>query len=374
MKIAFLFKRDSHFKAVKSTALRVCGQYNCEPVFIGMDSEFSPSNESYSITYIDKYDLSCLSKYDYVITCLGGYLLNQVVSALRDTDTKVISIFPGIVSHYQLDAFISRLNADQVWLNSKADFELYNKICKLFKHPNNSILYGMSWLNPKSYTKKHNSILKCEEAVFFEQTEILSNAEKKQRYTHVIEKIVVLNPKVKFKYKIRNNSTDKYFLFLRSYLNKFENLNVIEELTENDILNAKYYLSISSSAIIEGIVNGKESYIIDMNLLDIDGNEFYRNSGIQLKNFILDKNCKSENKKWCKDRIFIPNVTVNLLNVKKINKYINARNRSNYYIFLIILKVSVQNPKIFNLIFKIERIRSIKKSLEYISNNQTTLI
>jgi len=196
VKIAFVFKKDSHFKAVKSTALRICAQYNCEATFIGIDSEFIYSQESLSVIYIPKENLDSLSKYDYIIACLGGYLLNCIIAILKDTNTKVISIFPGIVSHYQLDAFISRLNADQVWLNSKADFELYDKICKLMKVDNNSVLYGMPWIDLEliSESKLRNSC-KSGDVIFFEQEpykggdrivlQILQNLKKNSFYIHL---------------------------------------------------------------------------------------------------------------------------------------------------------------------------------------------
>ncbi len=367
MKIAFLFKRDSHFKAVKSTALRVCAQYNCEPVFIGIDSDFSPSNEAYSVVHIDKQDLTSLYEYDYVIACLGGYLLNQVVFALRDTDTKVISIFPGIVSHYQLDAFISRLNTDQVWLNSKADFDLYSKLCKLFKCSNNGIPYGMSWLNLENVINS-NSVSKTSEAIFFEQTEILLNTDSKhkQRFINTLEEIITSNLAVKFKYKVRDNSTDKYFILLREHLDKFENVEIVKELTEINVLQAKYYLSVSSSALVEGIVYGKNSYIVDTGLLDLDSKEFYRNSNIELRNPILTQVSTSMNNKWYKHRVALPINNVDLLSIHKKHNFIAIKNRNHNSIRVIFFRLSLFYPKLVYLFLNKPKIIAIQKSLEYL--------
>lgn len=367
MKIAFLFKKDSHFKAVKSTALRVCAQYNCESTFIGVDSQFIFNNEVNPVIYIDKERLNVLSEYDYVIACLGGYLLNRVITILRETSTKVISIFPGIVSHYQLDAFISRLNADQVWLNSRSDSELYSKICKLLNCPNNSILYGMSWLYQEDGIENDNLILQSEEAIFFEQTEILSSIERKRRFRNTIESLVLSNPQVKFKYKIRDNSTDKYFILLRNYLNQFENLDVVEKLTAIDISQAKYYLSVSSSALIEGIAFGKHSYIVDKELLDSDSREFYRNSDIELRNYVLNNISTPINNVWYTQRVSLPKNSVNLLSIHKKYSLVTIKSRNAQAIRLIIFKLAFFYPKFLHLAFNWPRVKAFQKSLEYLS-------
>lgn len=367
MKIAFLFKKDSHFKAVKSTALRLCAQYNCEPIFIGVDSEYFPIKERHSVIYIGIQDLTSLFEYDYVIACLGGYLLNHVVSALRHTNTKVISIFPGIVSHYQFDAFISRLNADQVWLNSRADYDLYNKICSIFGKYSNGILYGMSWLDLKACNIEDNTVIESDRAIFFEQTEILSKNSDRKRFLSVLEKIIVMNPNIYIKYKVRNNTNDEYFSKVRSYLSHFENVNVVESLTPLDIAQARYYLSISSSALIEGIVCGKSSYIIDSYLLDSDSKEFYKKSNLNLQEVNLTSNLMCINKEWYEQRIFLPLEKVNLSSIIKNDKPIFFHNRNLNFIRLKLLRLIFIHPKIFYLIISKIRLCHIQKSLEYTS-------
>lgn len=367
MRIAFLFKKDSHFKAVKSTALRVCAQYSCESTFIGVDSQFVFDDEIYPVIYIDKERLNVLSEYDYVIACLGGYLLNRVISILRDTSTKVISIFPGIVSHYQLDAFISRLNADQVWLNSRSDSLLYSKICKLLNSPNNSILYGMSWLDSNKTINKSAFQVDENQAIIFEQTEILSSNSIRKRFLSTLEKILILNPKIKFKYKIRNNATDDYFLQLREYVAQFKNVEVIEELAHNDTAQAKYYLSISSSALIEGVIYGKSSYMIDKGLLDIDSKEFYNNSNIELIGFDLKSNSMCISEAWFKKRVLLPINNVDLLSIHKNRVFTVFKNRSYNLIRLFLIKLTFFYPKTANLFFKKNKITAIQKSLEYLS-------
>lgn len=370
MKIAFLFKKDSHFKAVKSTALRLCAQYNCEPIFIGVDSEYSPINEGYSVIHIDRYGISSLFEYDYVIACLGGYLLNHVVSALRHTNTKVISIFPGIVSHYQLDAFISRLNADQVWLNSKADLILYKKICKIFKTNNNGTLYGMSWLYLNNCTNTNlTSTAKEELAIFFEQTELANNNTDKKKIVEAINKLFLTNSSISFKYKIRDNTEDINFVVLRKCINKMKNVEVITELSNSDISSAKCYLSISSSALIEGLVQGKKSFIIDYKLMDSDSREFYKGSNIYLKNYKIPTSMKI-NSVWYDRRVKIPKKEVDLLSILKNKKQVNANERDLLYIILKVIKLIPTYPKMIFIFRNKHKILGFQKSLEYLSFNK----
>lgn len=365
MKIAFLFKKDSHFKAVKSTALRLCAQYNCEPIFIGVDSEYFPIKERHSVIYIGIQDLTSLFEYDYVIACLGGYLLNHVVSALRHTNTKVISIFPGIVSHYQFDAFISRLNADQVWLNSRADYDLYNKICRLLKCSNNSILYGMSWIDLSLILKSKSSKEKGSgNIVFFEQTGLFLNAEEKLYFKRKLSSIFSKNIKLNFKYKIRDNTNNVYFKELRQSFSKHINVDIVEELTDIDTLDAEFYLSISSSAIVEGLLYRKYCFLIAEELIDKDSLEFFRNSKLFLnEDTLIYEDTVDET--WLDYRVQSPKKYMNLYAIKK--KLPHRFIKRNWIACYLLLALSLSKLKFINFIFDKEKKKSIVKSIDYLN-------
>lgn len=368
MKIAFLFKRDSHFKAVKSTALRVCAQYNCEATFIGIDAEILPTGELYPIFHISKEDLTSLYEYDYVIACLGGYLLNQVASVLRSTDTKIISIFPGIVSHYQLDAFISRLNVDEVWLNSKADFELYRRICKVLGCFNNGILYGMSWIQ-----KDDSDVMVLDEekdgssvAVFFEQTEIFPEIKNKHKLKNTLIHVIRCNSQVLFRYKVRNNTSDKFFIDLRKDLSSFKNVEVISSLSKEDQKSINYYLSVSSSALVEGLLNDKRAYIIDKELMDSDSQEFYKNSGLELSCFTLKSTESNMDISWFDYRVQKP---LTYIDLKMINKNLNhtpSHGRNINSIRLLVVNIGIKHRISLTQLLKIKRLKSFQKAFEYL--------
>ena len=366
VKIAFLFKKDSHFKAVHTTALRLCEQYEFMPVFIGVDTDYHPKGNK-KLSYLQRDNLDCLVDYDYVVACLGGYLLNFVIRRLASAQTKVISIFPGIVSHYQLDAFISRLNADQVWLNSRADYEFYSKICKVLRVKNNGLLYGMSWLDLKLCSQSMDNDSVKESAIIFEQTEILSNSNDKLEWGHLLKELIVSNPEVKFSYKVRDNSSDIYFKDLRSILSQYDNVEVISSLQTDDILNSKYFLSISSSALVEGIAYNKISLIVGKNFQDSDSKEFYHLSSLELTSNILIENLNVINRKWESSRVLLPKLEVDLLDVKKADNFITFESRSHTYLRLLIMKIAVYYPRILRFLLDTKRLRVIQKSLEYLS-------
>lgn len=365
VKIAFLFKKDSHFKAVHATALRLCAQYDCQSVFIGIDTDYCPTNHK-EIVYLQRDNLDCLVDYDYVVVCLGGYLLNFVIRRLANTQTKVVSIFPGIVSHYQLDAFISRLNADQVWLNSRADYELYSKICKVLGVENNSLLYGMSWLDLKLCSQLIDNNIVKESAIIFEQTEILSNPDEKLEWGELLKKLILSNPNVKFSYKVRDNSSDFYFKELRAILNNFDNVKVTSSLELDDILNSKYFLSISSSALVEGIAYNKTSLIVGKKFQDLDSKEFYHLSNLELTRNTLVENNNTVNKKWRLKRILLPKLKINILESIKKEFYISFKKRNYIYLRLLIIRIAIYYPRVLRLIVDAKRLQAIQKSLEYL--------
>ncbi|WP_394209817.1 hypothetical protein [Psychrobacter piscatorii] len=365
MKIAFLFKKDSHLKAVKSTALRICAQYHCESTFIGIDSQCLCSHDSYSVIYIAKENLKVLSEYDYVIACLGGYLLNQTVAVLRDTNTKVVSIFPGIVSHYQLDAFLSRLNADQVWLNSKADFDLYNKICKILNCSNNSFLYGMPWINLELISKNNLDVSKRSgNAIFFEQTELFFSEEERVFFYRKLSSIFYRNQNLLFKYKTRRNTDSIYFENLRKNISRNINVKVVDELDELDILEADFYLSISSSAIVEGLIYGKYNFLVIKDLIDQESLEFFKNSNLFLKKEILDyKNVVNDF--WFNLRVKSPEKTVDLLNIKK--KRSKRFFKKDLIVYYLLIVLSLFKKDLIRFLFNKEKKSSIAKSIDYLN-------
>ncbi|AWY19184.1 DUF6716 putative glycosyltransferase [Moraxella bovis] len=351
LKIGFVFQKDSHFKAVYYTALRMQDNKS-DFQFFSIDSQYMPKDACYPINNIASDNFGVLVDYDYVICCLGGYLLNIVVGMLRDTDTKVISLFPGIVSHYQLDAFLSRLSADEVWLNSKADFELYDKICKILGVRNNGRLHGMPWLK-----KEHYDDIGKNNIIFFEQTQILGTDIKKSLFIERIHKFISFHNDKKIFYKIRDNATDAFFLEFRMLIAKYDNVCVIDSI---DCINADTYVSLSSSALINAIVNDKKAYLLDKNLLDMDSVEFYEHSGL-----FLDDNLKLDkliNRQWLTDRVCYP-LDIVITNIRK-NQYWKP-SIAKYTIYWLVLRLCLIDLKYRKLLNK-KRLKAIKKSFEYI--------
>lgn len=353
-----MFQRDSHLKAVQATALRLSAQYpDAQIQFYGIDSN-PEVLQGVNAVDISSKSLEQLSGCDYLICCLGGYLLNKTIKQYQNSKTKVIALFPGVVSHFQLDAFISRFNADQVWLNCPADEKFYKTLCKVFGVKNNGILYGACWVNTINLPIKNpaSSI-----SIFFEQTQIVSNRKTAYQLQKQLFNLFQSNPQRQYLYKIRNNFYNEYLLGVRQSVQSLPNVIIVDELIEQDLVLADEFLSISSSAMIEGLLWGKHCYLLGKEYLDSDNAEIYSRS-----NLFLDGRAKGVDKYWMKERVFQPVKVICMATIKKqAPKEYTHRNFLN--IKLWIIKLCFKYPKMIRLLLNSQRMLAIQKSLEYLS-------
>lgn len=336
--------------------MRVCQQYpQAKSQFFAIDT-WCQEELPVDVSLVGIDELNLLKSCDYLICCLGGYLLNKVIRQYKQSSTKIISLFPGIVSHYQLDAFISRFNADQVWLNCPADLKLYGALCQAFGVENNGILYGASWFMDMPYHKINGN----GGVVFFEQTQIINDEQTAYQIEHQLLEIIKKNPHKTFIYKLRQNVHNKYLIDIRKNIEQFKNVKVTDSLAMKDICHADTYISISSSALIEGILLGKKSYLLGRSYLDFDSREVYEDSGM-----FLDLPNQTFNLDWCSSRVQAPDRLVDLFNCnKQPSAYFNQKNvlAIVWRLFL----VAYSNPKIWKIFLKNGRFKSIQKSLSYL--------
>lgn len=368
MKIGFIFQKDSHLKAVQATALRLSRQYGIMTPFYALNTNLE--NEHLITIGAKKLtfdNIDELQMYDYLICCLGGCLLNQVIGYFANSNIKIIALFPGIVSHYQLDAFISRFNADQVWLNCHADYELYAKLCQVFGVKNNGILYGAAWFFDDRYCntyQKFNSPI----TIFFEQTQVILNATMAQKIERQLLGIIQNNPKKTFIYKMRQNIYNEYLVQIRQNVAKFDNVMMIDNLTNENICCADIYLSISSSAIMEGLLLNKQAFLLSQSYLDRDAQEIFANSGL-----FLDKSSQKVNIDWVAQRISAPMQQMDLMSVTKTSLvYFSERYLAKILLWL--LYIMCYYPKMWRLIVQKNKLKTIQKSLEYLSYDETKII
>lgn len=358
MKLGFVFQKDSHLKAVQATALRLSGQYaNAEIQFYALDSD----TETGQIDAVNlaTTELQAMRDCDYLICCLGGYLLNKVINQFTKSDTKVIALFPGIVSHYQLDAFISRFNADQVWLNCQADYDLYAKLCQVFGVKNNGILYGIAWFFDKTaYT--HNYQKSKPSTIFFEQTQIISNPVMAQTIEQKLIKFIQSQPNKPFIYKMRENIHSDYLVRMRKNIANFDNVRMFSYLVDNDICQADTYLTVSSSAVIEGLLLDKRCYLLGAACLNMDSREIFIDSGL-----FIEGSTGLPKQQWFKNRVQKPLAKVDLSQIAKNHRTDFVR-RNYLMIISKIVRLSLAYPKILKISTDEQRIKSIQKSLEYL--------
>lgn len=357
MKLGFVFQKDSHFKAAYATAMRINQQYpQAQGQFFALNAQFGDGDLPIDVLRVGIGELDVLSDCDFLFCCLGGYLLNKVIKYYQQTQTRIISLFPGVVSHYQLDAFISRFNADQVWLNCPADFELYTHLCRVFGVKNNGILYGASWfIDIPSHQPQINSNI-----IFFEQTQVINNLKTAKKVEQQLGNIIQKNPSKPFIYKMRHNVYNEYLAEIRQYVGKFQNVAVVDDLTIDNISYADTYISISSSAIIEGVLLGKQCWLLSQSYLNDDAIEIFKDSCI-----FLDLPNQTLNLNWINDRVQPPRSLFNMSDVVK-QQPICFQKRSLMHIIGWLSCIAWQYPKIWQLCFQKTKLKSIQKSLEYL--------
>lgn len=357
MKIGFVFQRDSHLKAVYATALRLVTQYKKADIkFFGIEVSIDvhiPS--SFDGVRLSLAEIDQLGHCDYLVCCLGGFLLNKLIGRFQSTNTKIISIFPGVVSHYQVDAFITRFNADQVWLNCLDDYEFYARLCQTFKVKNNGLLYGASWFIATECHKSYHQ----DKVIFFEQTQLELDDYLTKRILAQLVSLVENYPNRLFLYKTRNNINNQYLEIIRQNLASFSNVRLVDELSDIDICQADSYISISSSAIVEGLLQGKNCYLLSRSYLDKDAAEIFGWCGM-----FLDEP-SSLNLGWFKGRICPPKNIADLENIKK-NQLTQFSTRHLSSIVLRLSKILLHYPKIWVVLLQKTKLKAIQKSLEYL--------
>lgn len=338
--------------------MRVCQQYpKAQGQFFAVDAQFGDDDLPIDVLCVGIGELDVLGDCDFLFCCLGGYLLNKVIKYYQQTQTKIISLFPGVVSHYQLDAFISRFNADQVWLNCRADYELYTKLCQVFGVKNNGILYGASWFIDIPSQQSHTN----SSTIFFEQTQIITNSNTAQKIEMQLVKIIKNKPNKLFIYKFRQNIHNDFLVKMRQTLARFRNVQLLNTLDNEQIYQADTYLTVSSSAVIEGLLLGKRCYLLNINLLDLDSREIFINSGL-----FIDTGNDKPNQNWLNKRVYKPLSNISLSGIHK-NHHINFTQRNYLIIAQKILRLSLVCPKILKISTNKQKIKSIQKSLEYLS-------
>lgn len=359
MKLGFVFQKDSHLKAVQATALRLGRQYqDADVCFYSVNADIQIQQPDHlNIVHLNIQTLQMMQECDYLICCLGGYLLNKVVRQFTGTDTKIISLFPGVVSHYQLDAFISRFNADQVWLNCRADYEFYAKLCQVFGVRNNGVLYGASWFNELHCSSKHTT----PSTIFFEQTQVILDDKMAWQVQNQLTDIIQQTPTKPFIYKLRQNIHNNHLGQIRQALSTFNNVVMRDELSDDEICQADTYLSISSSAIFEGLLLGKQCYLLSQSYLDKDTKEIFGNSQI-----FLDKPNQSLNDDWFDDRVCLP-ILHEIRHITKNQAFAHFSKRSFGRIAVWVMCMVAYYPKLWRIATIKGRDRAIQKSLEYVS-------
>lgn len=247
--------------------------------------------------------LKNINRDDIHIVGAKNTILNEHIK--NNPDKIILSLYPGIILD-QPWAFIGRLRADIVILNSLKDYNEYKKICNIFKVRFNGFLLGATWYNK---TESIKEIQEKRYIVFFEQIDIPKTKENRIKLLDKIFKLAKRYPNRNFLIKSREeyNNTKLSLYNLSKELILPKNLNFTKLQTCDLIQNLDLGISISSSTSIEALIAGKNYIIIsDFGYKDTFVN-FYKNSGI-IKKFdcINLSSLPKLNPKWQKQNITNP--------------------------------------------------------------------
>lgn len=327
--ICIIYSTDSYHKAALPLHSYLSNKFECKLV-----------NLNYGDILSRKKNI--LKKYDILFIFSGGKLLNNLIEIRNKNNFKCIifSAFPGIVADEQLDAFITRLNADFVLLNSKKDKSIYSEICKQLKVTDNGILYGASWFNWISRVKESTS----NDIVFFEQIDVPYELNKRKELILKLNEFARENKNINIIIKTRTVNSDKKeknLKYISKNINLESNCLFSDENIEYLISKMLFGITISSSVVIEAILRNKKIYTITDFKNNSDYSDFYHNSGITIKLNETLTTTTNLNKTWVKQNVANPRDNINTIINKSLSSNINHR------------KIKISTCKKYSFLYKV---------------------
>jgi hypothetical protein len=252
-KINLIYKTFSHKKALS--------------LFIDF---FEFTNEyNYNLLNINQLNEIEFFNCDLMILSLGGKDINKVLQIKNLLNKRVLtaSIFAGIITEYQIEAFITRLNCDFVFLSSLKEKKIYSKVSKAFGYVDNSKITGVNWIE-NNFDKKDKNIQsiikKDDDIVFIEQIYIPTSLNDR---IYLLRKLINISKNLNKKLfiKLRNEYINDIFSLKNIAIKNNLDKNIVFLEEEISIILKKYdnFISISSSVAIEIIIKNKKIFLLD---------------------------------------------------------------------------------------------------------------
>ena len=338
--IYFLYANFAYKKTADAIAsrLKVCPEiWN---VFL-----FKINSESDFFEFIKKNSL----ENKIIFFCCGGKLLNLCIDLLKKEDISCLkfSVFPGIVLRSQVDAFLTRVRADYVLMNSAADCDYYKKLCALMGLPFNGIEYGPSWIPRNTDVHLSNN---RKTAVFWEQFHVPASLNGKKKLLKYLICIANNNPDYSIYIKTRplENYKGQRLIELMNYVDEIPgNLKMLDVADERVSNDAAITIAISSSAIMNGIYRKQVIFLLkNFSSKKYSGN-FFAKSGLlrDARSINFAESPPVVNRRWLEENYLNPDEKIkNLLSafsgeIKKVKKIEISRKK----IFLILILMLFNN-------------------------------
>ena len=241
-------------------------------------------------------------------------------------------------------------------MNCPADKVFYTQLCCAFGVRDNGVLYGASWADESLPSRQ----MVDGSVIFFEQTQLIIDGVTADKVVTQLIGIIQSKPSRRFIYKTRNNIHNEHLLYIRKQVQALPNVVIAHELSQQDIAKASEYLSISSSAIIEGLLQGKQCYLLSDEYLDDDNREIFGGSGI-----FLDNLSSAVSQNWLAERVHMPSEYVELQDIEK-QCSIRFPKRGIRVIVWRLMGMCLYYPKLCRIALDRVRLKAVWKSLEYL--------
>lgn len=333
--VCFIFRYDSHFLALKNIYENI-ENHSLDILFFGLDAHscyfvkktlcskipvFYPNDVNYFLKSIDV---------DYIFCATGGRDLNAISKAVASKDTLIVSCFPGILLSSQLESFISKVTSHYVLLNCRKDYKIYKVICRVVGIPFNGIHFGSPWVKILANPGKKNN-----HCIIVDQLQEPYTKSGRVAYANFLASVIKDNPCKKFTFKSRNHliSPGEMIFDIHEYLKNFgfKNLSFSEENIEDLLLEVDECITISSSAVINCLLNDINVYLIDGFTDSFRGQDYFSASGLvtHYDDFSFNRPLTAK-KSWLNDYVFYSkNAQKKILHDLLITKSFYAGKHSN---------------------------------------------
>lgn len=250
-------------------------------------------------------DLSGISEVDVIVAATGGRLLNHMINTMNGSRRPIfISVFPGILVDEQLEALLTRVNADIVCMNSRKDFDRFSRICSALQIGSRGLLTGPLWSMPSKISAP--PLINPNRYHLFAEQDIIPNDQAVEKLSALLADLANRFPEDKF--------------LIRGHPKTVEGGNKSRMALQNFPSNVSYHeggfldwnciasvITISSSLAVTAVFNEVPTYIVTNFGSKNVHTSYFKGSGLLTRMEDINLSVPRElNREWCQQNIFFP--------------------------------------------------------------------